>query len=419
MRFSEIFSLKLILLILLLCLASEIPAQDGVRVRRSNAVYWHSSSSAQPTEVCSDPYICDEKAMSRWASDLKWLRSKSPDAEISLKEWAAYYAGWKRWAGKTKDRPSWEEWLSVWPSLKGQKKVEVLESFKRCSDSGHNSQFNDLRLIEIFVMGKDDRSNLTYEENQVPEFQQVGLISGKMVSLGTSFVTGKNCDVVITAGHVVVNSHGEIKSKEDGKFFKFHEDFNAGKADRYTKMSIVDTGFLPLGYKGFQDEDDWAILRPDEPAFENCQPIPFTDFEDIGSECGKEGALVTVGTHKGDFKNKKIVRNCSMLRSQLIDGSDVEYNKVIKNDCDIGTYGSGSPLYCKGADGNLTLIGVQVGGESRLVTDDEIDSQHERFGQPGLNGHPLKHFNTAVSIWGKFGRALKEEMRKSEMRFGK
>ena len=315
-----------------------------------------------------------------------------------------------------KDKPSWEAWLSTWPTLTGRKKAQVLESLKECSESPHKSQFAEARVFKTLVMGDDDRESLTEDEKKVPEFRQVGLVSGKMVSLATSLVTGKNCDVVITNGHVVVGVDGEIRSKESEGFFKFHTDFKAGRANEFTKMYIVDTGYLPLGYKGEKNRDDWAILRLEEPVFENCQHIPFTAYEDIGSECSKEGELVTVGTHKGDYEEKKINRSCKMFKPDPNESTDDIEKYSIKHDCDTGMFSSGSPIYCKTPGGDLRLIGVNNAGVTSKLTDKEIDSLYERFGQPGPEADPESHYNLAVSFWGKFGSALAQELRKSEIR---
>ena len=57
--------------------------------------------------------------------------------------------------------------------------------------------------VSSTIIGEDGRVRLSKEQKSIPEYRQSGLLGIGGEGYGTGLLTGENCDVVLTAAHLV------------------------------------------------------------------------------------------------------------------------------------------------------------------------------------------------------------------------
>lgn len=252
--------------------------------------------------------------------------------------------------------------------------------------------------VHAFIMGKDNRRELTRAESAIPEIMQTGKITIGDGGFVTGVLTGANCDVVISAGHAAIYwrtnaAKGWYKGKlRGGGRFLFY--LNPG--GHPYKMVLVKSG-LQHTTDLANDRKDWAIFRLRKPVRRGCKNIRFVRN---GIKCN--GHIMMPAFHYDRRNTRLIDRTCSIKDSI---GSD-----IIVHDCDTKDGSSGAPILCNGPAG-IYLLGINISGLSQR---DQVEPGV--FGQAGEKYNFKYHKNFAVTIHGEFYQALQAELRASRER---
>lgn len=279
------------------------------------------------------------------------------------------------------------------------------------TDNAHNLN-KGFTVIKIGVFGQDDRypvppvkidyfnfiqpiSNITVTNQNTNNYEDVNSATG--------FVTGENCDVLISVAHVLfegkkLNKYINSRRKNRailGKRKKRVAFHYLGNNDRfkYIFATPISTGFDLYGKIGI-GEDDWAIYRLDRPAPRYCTSIP---IEYDAHTCNGETALV--GYHEDSWDHKLI----SICKSY-------PHNEhTFKNDCDMKVGSSGSPVFCN-KDGVNTIIGISSG--------DSIKNYITpiKGGVSNVTYNPVSAYNIAVRFSGRLKTELIKELNLSKIR---
>lgn len=251
-----------------------------------------------------------------------------------------------------------------------------------------------------YVMGPDDRVEVTDGQVEMNAIQQTGMIRIEDEEFVSGLLTGENCDVVISAGHAAIYWESmERKGWQKGKIrgrgkFRFNVDPSAG--GDWQNMRLVASGYEHADNVG-KDEHDWSIFRISSPTLMNCEIISIMHD---GLGCRSE--LLMPGFHFDRPDTKLVDRSCRV--KQTVD------RRVIVHDCDSKEGSSGSPLFCQDDD-KLALLAINISG---LTNKDYFDAGV--YGKSGLAFDRRQHKNFAISIGGEFYRALIEEMKASAER---
>lgn len=249
-------------------------------------------------------------------------------------------------------------------------------------------------LHRVVLIGEDDRAPLEGEE--LGFYRQVGMVKTASSS-ASGFVTGKNCDLLLTNAHVLIRKRSR---KPRSKVIKFYPDPRDPK--RSARVTLIKTGYdRKVRRRG--DQDDWAIGRLDRSMFKSCEQIGVTPYPGLYSPLC-DGEIQHVSFHADDWSRRKISRACKVFNSPLYEAfSELgKMSGVIKHNCDTKSGSSGSPLFCAGKDGRVRLIGLNVS---------EVDY---RSGERSYN--PTKHYNLAVAVWGEFRTTLAKALKTSAQR---
>ena len=253
-----------------------------------------------------------------------------------------------------------------------------------------------------FVMGEDNRKEVTVSESKQPGIRQTGVIRISDEEFVTGIVTGENCDVVISAGHAAIHwqtverkgwQKGELRG--DGRLV-FHAD--PRDVNNGIMMKLVKSGYGEPGNLG-EDEYDWSIFRLALPAMKECSNLKIAETQ---LRC--ESKIVMPAFHFDKRDKKLIDHTCSI--------KDSVNHSVLIHDCDTKDGSSGAPVFCR-TNHNMTLIGINISGLTQKTYEDP-----GVYGQDGPEYHSRKHKNFAVSIHGEFYRALQTELEASAIRAG-
>jgi hypothetical protein len=248
-----------------------------------------------------------------------------------------------------------------------------------------------------YVMGPDDRVEISNEQASLTAVRQTGMISIQGEEFVSGLVTGENCDVVITAGHAAIYwqsvsrkgwRKGEVRGQ--GKF-RFSLDPKSGPD--WQAMTLVNSGYEQADDVG-KDEHDWSIFRLSTPALPQCENVSVMRDK---REC--QGGLLMPGFHFDRPNTKLIDQSCS-VKSVSGDG-------IIVHDCDSKDGSSGAPLFCH-HDGSSALLAINISG---LTRKDYFDAGV--YGKSGSTFHNRQHKNFAVFIGGDFYKALMRELKAS------
>ncbi len=198
------------------------------------------------------------------------------------------------------------------------------------------------------VIGEDDRRNLAGGEAR--QFRQVVSIESGM-SRGTGLVFGPNCDLVLTANHVVYSPR--FRRYINREFTVLAEPSNVMR--RRTAALLTD-GRAAVGR--FVRDEDWALLKLNRPLLRRCIEHRFSlAWSPNRVEC--PGDLVLVAIHEDLGTRKKIHRGCRTL----ILPTDHRLQKrpnFFLDTCDSENWSSGAPLFCV-AKQNLSVVGIHLG----------------------------------------------------------
>ena len=247
-----------------------------------------------------------------------------------------------------------------------------------------------------FIMGSDDRSELTAAESRTPAIRQVGRIDIPDGGFVSGLVTGSNCDVVITAGHAAyyvedsINGDRSRGAARGNGIFRFYPEPGT---DEFIVMELVSSGFQNTGQAGL-DIHDWSIFRLQRPAYRDCAKI---EYKSGGSGCA--GGLLMPAIHF-DRRNTRLVdRTCEI--------KDVMEGRIVVHDCDSKDGSSGAPLLCN-TDTGIFVLGINISGVSQRELVDPGE-----YGQDSKQFDYRNHKNFALNIEGEFLDALEKELRLS------
>ena len=247
--------------------------------------------------------------------------------------------------------------------------------------------------VTAFIMGDDDRVPVAAVEPD-PTFRQTGIVRVFGEELATGLVTGANCDVVVSAGHVLVAPRGNGPPDQAAADPAFVPGGPGSAAAIPMQLAASGGG---TGDDFEDDARDWAIFRLRHPLPGGCQVIgPVT----AGDHCV---AGVMMPAFHFDRRDTLLVdRDCRVYPSVS--------SGVRIHDCDSKEGSSGAPLLCRtGGDG--ALVGINVSGLTRRgYTDPGI------YGQRGEGFDPGSHKNYAVAVGGAFRAALERELAASRQR---
>ena len=240
-----------------------------------------------------------------------------------------------------------------------------------------------------FIMGPDDRDELNGAELLQPEIRQVGVITIADGGFVSGFVTGANCDVLVSAGHAAFYAedapNGEHRAgspRADG-LSRFSP---VPGQDELISMTLAGSGFETPANVG-QDVHDWAIFRLARPAYQDCRQL---NIAGNAMEC--PGKLLLPAFHYDRRDTRLIDRTCS-IRDTLGD-------RIIVHDCDTKDGSSGAPLLCDDK-GVVEVIGINISG----VSERELVEPGE-YGQDSREYDYRNHKNFALNLGGEFLDAL-------------
>lgn len=254
--------------------------------------------------------------------------------------------------------------------------------------------------LSAFIMGEDNRLQLSSADSEHEEIRQTGKIAIQGEEFVSGVVTGDNCDVVISAGHAAIYwqtlgykgwKKGELRGRG---MFQFNTLVSGNT--KWQEMSLVSSGYENRQNLG-EDAHDWSIFRLPEPALAMCKNIVLTPPSSV---CPK--GLLMPGFHFDKPAVKLLDKSC-VLKKQLDNG-------VIVHDCDSKDGSSGAPLFCMGRNG-MSLKGVNISG---ITLKDNYDAGV--YGKAGLEYDSKRHKNFAVSISAEFKKALEKELKLSRQR---
>ena len=251
-----------------------------------------------------------------------------------------------------------------------------------------------------YVMGPDDRAEVSKAQTKIAAIRQTGMIRIRGEEFVSGLLTGENCDVVISAGHAAIYwknlarkgwRKGEMRGQ--GRF-RFNLDPKAG--GEWQTMSLVASGYMLADNVG-KDEHDWSILRTSSPVVANCKILRV-----MQDRLACKSDLLMSGFHFDKPDTKLLDQNCKVKQN-----TD---RGIIVHDCDSKDGSSGAPLFCQD-DGKLSLLAINISG---LTNKDYFDAGV--YGKSGQAFHDRQHKNFAIAVSGEFYRALLEEMKASSKR---
>ena len=172
-----------------------------------------------------------------------------------------------------------------------------------------------------YVMGPDDRVEVPEQQSPLAAVRQTGMIRIQGEEFVSGLLTGKNCDVVISAGHAAIYwqsiarkgwRKGELRGQ--GKF-RFNLNPKSG-ADWYS-MTLVNSGYEQAVNVG-KDEHDWSIFRfharQRAVHFPVCryQRLPFTHLSQLNASKGRKAYRKThkIPDIKRDFPDTFVSESC-------------------------------------------------------------------------------------------------------------
>ncbi|MCB0415252.1 MAG: hypothetical protein KDD50_13025 [Bdellovibrionales bacterium] len=273
--------------------------------------------------------------------------------------------------------------------------------------------YNNGKFIKTTIVGKDERR---CADSRDPKFidEQVGMVEAYDESTGlgnwfSSFVTGENCDVLVTSAHLVYDFK---KGRVDPYYNKGKVTYTPAAGDRQGIRDgvIVDSSFKDKRVFGVETKHDWMVVRLNQPLKNGCvkNVLPAQS-----SKC--EGSLV-LGAYHEDIINCVAISERSG-RNQ--DGSpkycrQTEYDASkgwFKHDCDTKDRSSGAPIFCKGSDGELSWIGINDGSSVPTKSYKEPSKGGAGFGYSSSN-----HYNRGTAFHKEFRDALNKELVLSKAR---
>ncbi len=198
------------------------------------------------------------------------------------------------------------------------------------------------------VIGDDNRESLAGREPN--RFRQVVSIESGM-SRGTGLVFGPNCDLVLTANHVVYSPR--FKRYINREFTVLAEPSNVMR--RRTATLLAD-GRTAAGH--FSRDEDWALLKLNRPLLRKCTKYHFSRrWAPNRVDCRQD--LILVAIHEDLGTRKKIHRGCQALPLPA-DHRLKKRPNFFLDTCDSANWSSGAPVFCA-VDQSLTVVGIHLG----------------------------------------------------------
>lgn len=288
----------------------------------------------------------------------------------------------------------------------------------KCDEKAMLYDQHGMESLPVRTYGEDERRVVTAEdESRVPEYRQVGFFVTSGFTKGTAFVTGKNCDILITAAHV-------SRSRKKGEYSKvakhkkyFIPDPKKPKERIYTNRLLKSGWSNPKNHPNHKF--DFEIYKLESPAYldrysrPNCVQLEFKKWNpNKPAKPNCRGRLSLVGYNYEDFdksvhnrktpREKRIVENCKAEDTQSSQAKFQISDEEFKHYCDVNNYTSGAPIFCH--EGNkVTVVGIHTGS----VKDNPVGN---KIGDWKAEGNPEDDFSVGLSFWGEIISGIDEEL---------
>ena len=266
--------------------------------------------------------------------------------------------------------------------------------------------------VSSTIIGADGRIKLTTEEKEIPEFRQTGIVNIGGEGFGSGIVTGANCDVVLTAAHLI------RYNQEDARYFnrrigELRESWrlnfvpDPSRAIIGYQASLVISGFDDienirlLGSNEIAHQHDWSVLQLSRPAMRQCVQIKY-----IRDKTTCAGPIRIPAVHIDAYDDVFI----NDIHADPCFIHPTKQKNLILHDCDTKDGASGAPLFCE-VDSDLYFIGINAGF---AVPDSNYEEPDK--GMPGVPFNSQNHVNFAVPLHKDFANALEDALKQSEQR---
>ncbi len=259
-------------------------------------------------------------------------------------------------------------------------------------------------LQKVAIMGSDDRRCVTQAEEKV--FENIGLLdladfSG---SVNTAMVTGKNCDYVLTAAHVLYDRQLRRRLYKNYIYTKAYND-----REKRMPISLVTDGWQEGARYGNTDYD-YSLFKSPTRLVEQCNQFEFRASE---KKCRESEKTTVVAFHSDTLACKSIDKtSCTTSDWAWDNGGKKLSPNAFSFSCDTKGSSSGAPVICLNELGNTyAVIGLNTGyfsGYSRNVV------QPKRAGAVGPaefwpadpNRDRRAYYNLGPTIWGELKELL-------------
>ncbi|MEW8351129.1 MAG: hypothetical protein AB2687_22715 [Candidatus Thiodiazotropha taylori] len=279
-----------------------------------------------------------------------------------------------------------------------------LKEGKSCDDPIYDKAMN--MKVTYFV---DKRGN---KKRRSVKFDSVGLIMTKNdKTAGSGIITGKNCDVLITANHVLEDWYGRGFDRGIENQFISQDVSSTEKIwDTATDFKSKSSGFISSENNKPYFARDWAVVELKSPAKKNCIRDLEINYGFAKKKCNVE--YVLIGHHKDSMRIKYESYGSHFpadfngeLAKDSKGGALYSLNQTLIGH-HLGTYGatSGSPILCKykNSSGEIKfrLDGIHIDGVFDPQNDKPIHSLSEES----------HNFNKGLKISGDFENALRKAL---------
>lgn len=238
---------------------------------------------------------------------------------------------------------------------------------------------------------------------------QVVMIRSRGLGRSTGFVTGRNCNIVLSSAHGIIDKYGR-KAKDVYVNLNPYDRPNS----KFVKLKDIATGWdydIKRAVTHFEHNDpreDWAVSEGETHILDSCSIIRI----DKDGVCNGKLFLISysrnyrrkVYSHDKQCKLHEFKKTEQARRYGMDINSPVN---VVKHSCDTEPASSGSPLFCE-EKGNITLIGVNEGYHDDLTYYSGVD----KLSTHGQDYNNEDYFNKAVLIDGIFKKEYERRINK-------
>jgi len=266
--------------------------------------------------------------------------------------------------------------------------------------------------VSSTIIGEDGRVRLSKEQKSIPEYRQTGLLGIGGEGYGTGLLTGENCDVVLTAAHLVrynvedaekyKNTVGNLRENWRLYFVPDPLKSNAGY-----HVTLVKSGFDNINNissrlsKRAEYSHDWSILRLSTPGTTTCKQIRY-----IKNKTTCDGPIHIPAIHIDAYEDIYI----NDLTNDPCYTYPTDRRDIIQHNCDTKEGASGAPLFCMIED-EFYLIGINSG--STVPNKNYKEPDRGKSGAPFNKGN---HANYAIPLHEEFIKAFEAELYRSKQR---